>query len=81
MRMSRPIQAEVLSVLHIWGSRAMLRMKPRVLQLRCCSRDTRRWAWTPAGRRDGEEGETDRENGEVVQRAQTDREPIEVQVY
>lgn len=42
--MSRPIHAEVLSVLHIWGTSAMLRMKPSVDQLLCCSQETSRWA-------------------------------------
>lgn len=49
MRMSRLIQAEVLRVEHMWGVRAMLRMKPSVHQWRCCSRHTRRWEGQPAG--------------------------------
>lgn len=47
IRMSRLIHAEVLSVLHIWGMRAMLRMKPSVHQLLCCSRDTSLWECEP----------------------------------
>lgn len=47
IRMSRLIQAEVLRVLHIWGMSAMLRIKPSVHQLLCCSRETSLWVWDP----------------------------------